>query len=121
MEQSTIDRYQPGGDIYTKLLAQYGQANADSIAAAARTGDETQVNSALVSAKNGAPLNTSTWGIFGNQIITDPLAAPLEGANTLLGNTFMSFLKSPWVLVTLAVVAFFMFDGAALIRRKMKG
>lgn len=121
MDQTTIQRYQSGGDIYATLLAQYGASAAASIAAAALSGDETQVNAALVQAKNGSPLNTSTLGIFTNQMLTDPLAAPLASANNLLGNTVLSFLKSPWVIATLLIVGFFLLGGADFLRRKMKG
>jgi hypothetical protein len=119
MDQATIARYQPGGDIYANFLGQYGQAGANAIAAAAQSGDETQINAALVQVKFGNPLPTSTAAILGNQLATDPLGAPLGAANKVLGNTLLSFLKSPFVLLTVGVVLFFSFGGADLIRRKM--
>jgi hypothetical protein len=54
MDQATINRYQAvnpdtgqQGDIYASLLAEHGQSCADACAAAALTGDETQINAAL--------------------------------------------------------------------------
>lgn len=120
MSQDLINRYQPGGDIYASLETQYGTDKANAIAQAALTGDETKINAALTQAKYGNPLNTSTAGIFYDQITTDPLAAPLASLNTALGNTIFSFLKNPWVLVTIAaVVFFFVFDGVNIIKGKL--
>jgi hypothetical protein len=69
------------------------------------------------------PLSTDTTASdFLSQIETNPLAAPLASANTLLGNTFLSFLKNPWVILTIAAVVFFgLFDGVDLIRGWTKG
>lgn len=124
MTQDLINRYLPGGDIYAKLVTLYGADNADAIATAAKTGDETQVNAALTKAKYGAPMDTSVADIFAQQILTDPMAAPLESANTVIGNTFWSFLKNKWVLLALGVTVggflFFTFDGPAFIRAWMK-
>jgi hypothetical protein len=119
MTPSTIARYQIGGDIYASLQTQYGTPAADAIAAAARTGDETNVNAAMVAAKYGSPLNDSTWNIFADQIITDPLAAPLESANSQIGKAVLNFLKNPWVLAAVAVGLFFFFGGANLIRKQL--
>jgi hypothetical protein len=128
MDQATIQRYQPGGDIYAALLAQHGQTAADACAAAALTGDETQINAVLAlysgtSTPDAAvPMgNTSTLDIFANQIATDPLAAPLDDANKVINNSILSFLKNPTVLFVVAVVLFFVFGGGDYIRRKMKG
>jgi hypothetical protein len=121
MDAATIQRYQPGGDIYASLAASYGTPGAQQVATAALTGDETQVNAALTQVKYGAPLNTSTAEIFGTQLATDPLGAPLADLNTALGNTFFSFLKNPWVLITIAaLVFFFVFDGVNILRRQFK-
>ncbi len=120
MDQDTINRYQPGGDIYAQLQQQFGVSGANTIAAAALTGDETQINAAISTLKNGAPLNTSTASIFLNQIETNPLAAPLQSLNGVLSNTFTSFLTSPAVLATAAVVLFFVFGGADIIRAKFR-
>ena len=125
MDQTTINRYQPFnqdtgdvGDIYASLQSSYGTDTANNIAnIAINTGDETQINAAIVKAKYGAPLPTSTAGQLYTQLTTNPLAAPLAGANNLLGNTFLSFLKNPWVLVTIAAaVFFFVFDGLNVLK-----
>jgi hypothetical protein len=119
MNNTLISRYQRGGDIYQTLLTQYGQANADAIANAALSGDETQVNAAIVQAQYGQPLNTSTGSILYQQLTTDPLGAPLQSLNTGLTNTMISLLKSPAVLVTLGVAAFLFLGGADWIRRNL--
>ena len=85
------------------------------------SGDETQINDALVKAKYGAPLDTSTTDIFTNQMLTDPLAAPLADANKVFNNSILSFLKNPTVLLVVGVILFFVFGGGDFIRRKMKG
>ena len=119
MDQTLINRYQRGGDIYATLVNQYGQTNADTIAAAALSGDRVQVASAIGTIRNGPNLDTSTLDILANQLATDPLAAPLEGLNSTLNNTILSFLKNPTVLLVLAVVLFFAFGGATWIRNRM--
>ncbi len=120
MNQDTINRYQPGGDFYDSAVAKFGQSGANALAAAAATGDQAVLNDTFARLNgDGYARNTSTLSILGNQLATDPLAAPLESANRVLGNTFFSFLKNPWVLVTVAVVLFFLFGGADLIKRKV--
>ena len=108
MEQATIDRYQAGGDIYATLAAQYGAAAADQIAAAAATGDRAQLSDAIELARgNGPARETSTLSIFGNQLATDPLAAPLDSLNNQLGKAFWNVLKNPFVLLlAIAAVAY---------------
>ena len=128
MDANLIQRYQAGGDIYASILQQHGQAAADACAFAALSGDETKINAALTlytgtTTPNAAvPLSTDTTaGNLYRQLTTNPLAAPLEGANTILGNTFFSFLKNPYVLVTVAlVVFFFVFDGLNILRGLVK-
>ena len=122
MTQDTIDRYQTGGDIWGDNALSFGQAGADAVAAAALTGDATKVNAAMVQAKYGAPLQTSTGAILYQQLTTDPLAAPLASANKVLSNTALSFLKSPMVLLVIAAALFFfVFDGLTIIKNKIKG
>jgi hypothetical protein len=119
MNQATIVRYQRGGDIYQTLATQYGTPAADAIALAAQSGDEGQINSALVQAKYGAPLDTNTLVIFTHQMLTDPLAAPLADANKVLGNSFLSLFKSPWVIVALVIAGFSLMGGWQWLGRKM--
>jgi len=129
MDATLIARYQSGGDIYASILAQHGQTAAVACAAAALTGDETQINAALALYETAAgnatvavPMATDTTASdFLNQIETDPLAAPLEDANKVLNNSFLSFLKNPTVLLVIGVIIFFVLGGGDLIRRKMKG
>ena len=130
MDQATINRYQAvnpdtgqQGDIYASLLAEHGQSCADACAAAALTGDETQINAALALYEGtttptvAVPLaNTSTLSIFGTQLATDPLAAPLAGANTLAGNTILSFLKNPWVVAIVVGYLFFFMGGGGMLK-----
>ncbi|MDE2100738.1 MAG: hypothetical protein KGL39_26065 [Patescibacteria group bacterium] len=122
MDQATIQRYQPGGDIYATLVSQYGQQAAAQIAQAASTGDRTVLGNAIENAKGVAANtgSTSTLVNFWNQITTDPLAAPLQGANSIIGNSFLSLLKNPWVLGTLALVLFTWLGGWSLFRGALK-
>lgn len=129
LDATTIARYQPGGDLYAQLVTQYGQTNADAIAAAAATGDETEVNTAFGNATLG-PNNTGSTSTVVNlydQLTTNPLAAPIADANTLitnsassvnslLGNSITSILTNPAILISLALALFFFFGGASLIR-----
>ena len=86
------DSYAAGQPAYNAVQAQYGTAAADA-----------QWQAAITAEANGTPLNTSTWSIFGNQLATDPLAAPLASAETLANNTALSFLKNPTVLFVLVL------------------
>lgn len=113
MTQDLINRYQPGGDIYAALLAKYGKPGADAVAQAALSGDETQINAVLTQQMYGAPLETSTLKIFGSELATDPLGAPLSSLNTFLknvvGSSIAGVLTNPWVLllaggVTIALI-----------------
>jgi hypothetical protein len=100
MSPSLIQEYQPGGDIYNTLAAQYGAQNANNIAQAALSGDESQVNAAIAQAQFGTPLTTSTTSIFASEIVTDPLAAPLDDLNTLIKNSVASFFGNTTVAIT---------------------
>lgn len=114
MNQALIDRYQSPNDIYQTIADAYGPDAANTIADVALAGDELAVNTALVKAKYGSPLNTSTLAIFTNQILTDPLAAPANALNDQLGKAFKNFFKSPWIVLTAVLVGagvFFYFAG----------
>lgn len=90
MTAAQIARYQPGGDIYAKLAGKYGTQSADLVAVAASTGDRFKITDALATVKNGAPLEDSTSSILIDQLITDPLAAPLEAADKATKQIFAS-------------------------------
>lgn len=120
MTQDTINRYQAGGDIYAQLQSLYGTAGADQIAAAALSGDESQVNAALVQVKYGQPLNTSTTSLFATQLATNPLGAPLSGLNNIISNSFSSLLKNPWIWGTALVLLFLWMGGLSLLKGKLK-
>ena len=120
MTTDLIDRYMPMGDIYATFETQYGTAAADAIATAAGTGDETAVNAAITQVRFGNPLNTSTAAIFAQQLATDPLAAPLASANTVLSNTALSFLKNPMVLLVIVGGLFLWMGGLALLKGSLK-
>lgn len=102
-----IQRYQFGGDIYATLAEQYGQGSAAFIARAAATGDRQQLTDAIARVRTGAPLPTSITAILLEQLVTDPLGAPLDAANkavgTLVTNTAKSFFRNPWVVLVLFV------------------
>ena len=122
MSQDQINRYQPGGDLYTLLTNRYGSTLANSIAAAAATGDQTKLDyafSALNVPGSTEPLDTSTLDALAHQLATDPLGAPLEDLNGVLGNTFLSFLKNPMVLIAGAVVLFIALGGFGFLARKL--
>lgn len=98
-------RYSPGGDIYEKLVSQYGRDGAETVYAAAKSDEKGAIANALAELKHGpAPTgSSSTLGIFLDRITTDPFAAPLESANkaiTTIGNSALfGLLKNPAVLV----------------------
>lgn len=96
-----IERYQAGGDIYATLAAQYGTNAANSIAAAAATGDREQLTEAIAYVRNGAALDDSTASIFIDQLLTDPLAAPLDALDKGINQIF----NSEGVKTILTVVA----------------
>ena len=99
MDAELIARYQsPTGDIYNSLSQSRGVNVANAAAAAALTGDRVQVTNAIANAEYGPPLNESTADILYTQLATDPFRAPLEGLDNILGNSFKSFLTSPYVV-----------------------
>jgi hypothetical protein len=120
MSQDIIDRYQsPNGDLYQKLVNQYGPSKANYISLAAASGERTQLLSAVEFVRNGAPpSDTGTLGIFINQMVTDPLDAPLESLNTTLVNSYWAFLKRPVVLITGGIILFFLLGGWKVLQAK---
>lgn len=105
----------PNPNLYARGTANWNRVAASQGEAAANA----QWQAAIDAYRNQTPLDTSTWDIFGTQIITDPLAAPLDGANTIIGNSFLSFLKSPWVIVAVVVIVFGAMGGFGWIGRKV--
>lgn len=112
VDDTTIYRYQPGGDLYGSLNSTYGPDAADSMAKAAASGSRATMNSRMAEVR-GASQNTgstSTVGNFFSQIFTDPLKAPVAAAlgqgssGPGLGgaNTTTSIVKG---VATIAVVA----------------
>ena len=118
----TIARYQAGGDIYAQFVALYGADAANQIAAAAATGDRTQLNTVLETVKGSpAASDASTAQLFVQQLITDPLGAPLAGLNNLVGNSVIDFFKNPWVLAAAgAIIFFFVLDGTEKLKKILK-
>lgn len=120
MTPDTLARYAPGGDIYADLQSQYSTDAANQVYAAAQTGDNNgEVAAALAQIRYGAPLDTSTADAFITQVTTNPLGATTSWLNTLFGNTFLSFLKSPWVLLTGGLILFFALGGWAVLKAQL--
>lgn len=105
LSSDTISRYQLGGDIYNTLAGQYGSTAADAVALAAQSGDSFNVTGALAQIRDGAPLNDSTASLFVNQLINDPLQAPLDALNSGVASIFNSSgVKTIGVIVVAAVI-----------------
>lgn len=125
MDQATIARYNPGGDIYAQLEAQYGRPGALLIAQAATTGDRDAVNNAIERVRgHGEKLDDSTARIFWGQITTDPFDAPLstlnKGLGTVWSSALLGLLKNPWVVLTLVGVVFYYAGGFRWLWAKLK-
>lgn len=116
---ATQQRYQPGGDIYAKLLLQYGRDAANKMAAAAASPDPYDENEVMAEIRNGPRLNDSTASLFFERVTTDPLAAPLESANNHIGNAVLGVLKNPWVLFAIVVFAFYQLGGFNWLRKQL--
>ena len=115
MTPDLIQRYQPGGDIYNQIVAAYGVAAANAVASAATTGDRTQVTDAIASVKYGQPKQDSTAVIFVDQLLTDPLAAPIASADSLIRKTLLAIGANPFFLIAGIVVV-----GAAVLVLRAK-
>jgi len=115
MTNATIQRYQPGGDIYAQLEAQWGRPGALTVAQAALTGDRAAITEALAQLKSGDPRDESTARLFWSQITTDPFDAPLSSLNSGLGvfgrSAIIGVLRNPWVLLALAAVVLYAIGG----------
>lgn len=114
-ELDKLDRYSEGGDIYEAIAEDYGKAAAESVLKAYKSGENGAVAEALATIRNGAPLETSTLKIFGNQLATDPFSAPLSAANKIIGtitsSAIFGILKNPFVLLLLVVLALIYIPG----------
>lgn len=133
MSQDEINSFQPGGTAYNNAVAQYGVSGANTLASAAATGDETQLQNAI-EAIRGEPTaqDDSTTDAFISQLYNDPLGAPLDQLGTVLSNTDTAaegvargvigdLLTSPGLLIGLAVVGIgvvFYFGGLSSIKKK---
>lgn len=95
--------YAPGTPFHNGYSARFGKPAADYIYAGVLQGRH--VNDLIGDVQYGRGWNETTpaWREFVRQITTDPLAAPLESANNVIGNSVLSFLKNPWVVVAVAV------------------
>ena len=124
LDQATITRYQPGGDIYATLEERYDRPGALLIAQAAQTGDRDAVNDAIGRVKHGEKLDDSTARIFWHQVTTDPFEAPLsdlnKGLGTVFGSAIANTFKNPWVLLSIAAFVFFQLGGGRWLANKLK-
>jgi hypothetical protein len=104
---SLSDRYAPGGDIYEAVKAEHGAIAADRVWRAHQSGEPGAVAEVLAELRYGAERPTSTAGILLNQLVTDPLGAPLDAANrglgNIIGNTLAGIFRNPWVLGAIAL------------------
>lgn len=110
-------RYFHGGDLYADIENQFGRNVADRAAEAARRDDNgVALREVLTDARQLARSgevtprgSESTTGIFIDQLLTDPLEAPLSGLNSQLGNAVWNVVKNPFVLLlVVGVVAFYL-------------
>ena len=102
--------YARGSDNYNAIADAQGTAAADAA-----------WQRAITAEMNQTPLDTSTFSIFTNQILNDPLAAPAESLNRQLFKLFANVVKNPFVLLLVIgglVAGFFYFGGAVLLRKK---
>ncbi len=82
VDDTTIFRYQPGGDLYSSVMSMFGAEGADKMAAAASSGSRVKMNSSM-SELRGNPKNTGSTSVLGNfftQLGNDPLKAPIAAA-----------------------------------------
>jgi hypothetical protein len=124
IDQATIQRYQPGGDLYAQYESLYGRNGALLIAQAALSGDRPTITDAIARADYGAALDDSTARLFWSQITTAPFDAPLSALNTGLGNTVGSFLRgvfsNPWVLLAAGLLVFAALGGFKWLEKNLK-
>lgn len=120
LDAATIARYQPGpppGDIYTTLQTEYGTQSANSIAAAAATGDNNgEVAAAISQAQFGNPLDTSTADALETQLSTNPLLAPTQALENQIKAAVQDLFSNPYVLIALGAGIFLALGGLQVIK-----
>lgn len=109
MNDTTVSRYQDGGDIYAEIKTIYGKQAANTLAQIVReTRDTVNVSTYLGELRNGPALEESGAKIFAENMTTDPFGAPLASANRALSASMGSAIKgvfsNVWVLL-LAIIA----------------
>lgn len=109
-QRDDSNRYSPGGDLYAAITEQFGQVWANRAHAASLIDDGGKelryvLNDARQSARGADPArpgSESTAGNFFDQIINDPLSAPLDALDNQLGNAVWNVVKNPFVLALVA-------------------
>lgn len=114
MTESTVARYQPGGDIYAEIQGQYGTQSANTLAQIVReTKESTNVSTYLGELRNGPMQNSNVASIFVGQITTDPFAAPASALNRTLsasvGSAIKGIFSNVWVLALVVFLGFLVF------------
>lgn len=110
MNDSTVTRYQDGGDIYAQVKATYGTQSANTLAQIVRdTRDTVNVSNYLGELRNGPFQSSNVAEIFYEQVTTDPFSAPAESLNNALGASVGSAIKgifsNGWVLLVAILFA----------------
>ncbi len=98
----TIAIYQEGGSAFAFFERTYNTNAAKIIAQAAATGDREVLTDAIAQVKYGTPLNDSTAELFVNQILDDPLDAPLDALDYGVNRIFDSSGVKTIVVVVVA-------------------
>lgn len=107
------ERYQRGGDIYDDLAGQYNYAVADRAASLAAADKQDELQRYLSDLRTAARTDrtvedvqndfdsrhTTTLGQFADQIVNDPLAAPLDSLNDQLQKVAKNIVGNPFVLL----------------------
>lgn len=119
---TSASQYARGTTAWNAVAADQGEAAANA-----------QWQAAIDAERNGTPLDTSTWSIFGNQLYNEPFQAPIEQAGKVAANAASSLGDAAkkvasaaagnagiWIIAgILLIAAFFYFGGSAIVRRKI--
>ena len=97
----TIELYQQGGTAYAFFEKNYGTNAANIVASAAASGDRATLTDAIAQVKYGQPLNDSTVSILTEQLLDDPLGAPLDALDSGVSQIFNSSGVKTVVVVTI--------------------